>query len=67
MRSRVIADAREERLAFEKAKAEEEERELMRAEAEKIRREIENQRRINAVMSDLKVMMGEMDEEEAAD
>jgi hypothetical protein len=67
LRSRVIADAREERLAFEKAKAEEEERELMRAEAEKIRREIENQRRINAVMSDLKVMMGEMDEEEAAD
>ena len=67
MRSRVIADAREERLAFEKAKAEEEERELMRAEAEKIRREIENQRRINAVMSDFKAMMGEMDEEEAAD
>lgn len=67
MRSRVIADAREERLAFEKAKAEEEERELMRAEADKIRREMENQRRINAVMSDFKVMMGEMDEEEAAD
>ena len=67
MRSRVIADAREERLAFEKAKAEEEERELMMAEAEKIRREIENQRRINAVMSDFKAMMGEMDEEEAAD
>jgi len=67
LRSRVIADAREERLAFEKAKAEEEERELMRAEADKIRREMENQRRINAVMSDFKVMMGEMDEEEAAD
>jgi hypothetical protein len=67
LRKRVIADAREERLIFEKAKAEEEERELMRAEAEKIRREIENQRRINAVMSDLKLMMGEMDEEEAAD
>jgi hypothetical protein len=67
LRSRVIADAREERLAFEKAKAEEEERELMRAEADKIRREMENQRRINAVMSDFKVMMGDMDEEEAAD